>query len=128
MRVLLLSMICVSMVACSSISKVDSDLNKVDGNIQHVVLLWLSSPSDAAVNTIIKNTYALKNIPQVQSLHVGPAIKNPRPVVDSSYHVGITLTFKTQEDLQSYVEHPIHQHFVDTYVKGKLAKMVVYDF
>lgn len=128
MRVLLLLLGCVSVMACSCISKVEPGAVKIDANIQHVVLLWLVAPSDEAINALIQNTYTLADIPQVQSLHVGSALKSTRPVVDSSYHVGITLSFKSQEDLASYVGHPIHQHYVETHIKGKLAKMVVYDF
>ncbi|HHC73690.1 MAG TPA: Dabb family protein, partial [Thiothrix sp.] len=38
------------------------------------------------------------------------------------------MTFRDQAAMQTYLTHPKHKAFLKQYIKGKTAKIVVYDF
>ena len=68
------------------------------------------------------------DIPEIQSLSLGRAISSERKIVDDSFDLGLRLEFANQNDMETYLTHPKHIAFVDTFVKPKLAKLLVYDF
>ncbi|HWB02185.1 MAG TPA: Dabb family protein [Verrucomicrobiales bacterium] len=99
------------------------------GRIQHVVVFWLKDHGNAAQRAkIIETSETFRNIPGVVSVTAGPCIPSPRPIVDSSFDVAVTLTFSSQAGLQRYVEHPLHKAAVSGVLKPLVKKTVVYDF
>jgi hypothetical protein len=58
----------------------------------------------------------------------GPCIPSPRPIVDSSFDVAVTLTFASQADLKRYLEHPIHKAAAGGVLKLIVKKTTVFDF
>ena len=97
--------------------------------INHIVLVWFKADTTPTeLKAIINATRQLKDIEGIQSLSLGKAIKSERKIVDSSFSLGIHMRFKDKMAMQSYLNHPRHLEFLDTMVKPKLEKVVVYDF
>lgn len=69
-------------------------------------------------------------IPTVRKLHAGtpaPTPDGPRPVVDTTYGVGLTVLFDDAPGHDTYQPHPLHAQFIDRN-KHLWAKVQVYDF
>ena len=101
-----------------------------DKMLTHVVIAWLKPEfrTEEFMQKLLKANARLREIPQVQSLQFGNAIKSERKSVDDSFDIGNMMTFKSEQDMQDYLVHPIHEEFVDTYIKGKVEKAVAFDF
>ena len=97
--------------------------------INHVVLLWLKPDTNKnQINKIIKQSEILKSIPGVFNLKIGNPIKSNRAIVDDSFQVALSMSFKSQKELDNYLIHPTHQNFVKKKLKPLSKKIVVYDF
>jgi hypothetical protein len=98
------------------------------GSITHVVLLWLKSPGDAAaIDRIVSTSREFTKIPGVMSVRVGRALPSTRPVVDSSFDVGLAMTFNDAAALQAYEVHPQHVKAVREVLRPLAARIQVYD-
>jgi hypothetical protein len=98
------------------------------GGITHVVLLWLKQPGDtAAIDRIINTSREFKKIPGVVSVRVGRPLPSTRPVVDSSFDVGLAMQFNDPDALQAYEVHPQHVKAVREVLRPLAAKILVYD-
>lgn len=98
-------------------------------NINHIVMVWYKdSVTTKQQETIKKETRKLKDIPGIVSLDLGNAIPSKRPIVDDSFDLGIVMTFKNEADMNAYLKHSQHQAFVKEHIKGKVEKLLVYDF
>ena len=99
------------------------------GRIKHVVLAWLKKPGDAAGrDRLIAAAKSLKEqVKEVKTLDVGLAVPSSRPVVDSSFDVGIVMTFASKADLDSYEKSPAHVKAVTDTLKPLTKKIQVYD-
>lgn len=96
--------------------------------VVHVVLFWLKTPGDdAAVRRIIETSQTFRAIPGVVDLAVGRPIPSTRPVVDSSFDVGLMITFTDEAALNAYETHPIHASAVANTLRPLAAKVQVYD-
>lgn len=94
----------------------------------HHVLFWLNDPGSASDRAALcAGLRALKDIPEIRSIHIGgPAATDSRDVVDSTYDVSELLVFDTIDDQKIYQDHPLHRAFVEEY--GHLwRRVVVYD-
>jgi hypothetical protein len=103
-----------------------TDSNK---GINHIILVWFkadTTPEEVAA--IMQATQKLTQLPQVQSLQIGSAIASERKIVDDSFSLGIYMYFANQQDMDSYLSHPQHLELVNTLIKPKLEKLLVYDF
>src|SRR5688500_12404699 len=79
------------------------------GQITHIVLLWLKQPGDAAaIDKIIKTSREFTKIPGVVSVRAGRPLPSTRPVVDSTFDVGLSMTFTDAAALNAYEVHPQH--------------------
>jgi hypothetical protein len=93
------------------------------------VLCWLKTPGDeAGRQKIIETSKRFESIPGVVSVTSGRVLPSTRPVVDSSYDVGILITFTDEAALRAYDGHPTHRKAVDEVLKPLVGKFVVYDF
>jgi len=96
--------------------------------VTHVVLCWLKTPGDeAGRQRIIDTTQTLKSIPGVVSVKAGRAMPSNRPVVDSTFDVGIVITFTDEPSLRAYDQHPMHKQAVETVLRPLVGKLLVYD-
>jgi hypothetical protein len=103
--------------------------NKKDKpQLLHHVFFWLKNPgSKEDLNKLIEGLRTLEKIKSVRKIHIGtPASTEPRPVVDSSYHISALSFFDDVAGQKSYQDHPIHLKFVENYSK-LWGKIVVYD-
>ena len=99
------------------------------GKIEHIVLLWQKKPGDAADRAkLIAAAKSLKaQIKEVKSVDVGLAVPSDRPVVDSSFDVGLVMSFASKADLDSYEKNPVHTKAVTDVLKPLTKKLQVYD-
>lgn len=98
--------------------------------ITHVVIIWLKPEfqTEEYINEVLAANERLREIPQVQSLQTGRALKSDRKMVDDSFHIGNAMTFNSKQDMQDYLVHPIHVEFFEKYIKDKMEKAIVFDF
>ena len=102
---------------------------KPRATITHVVLCWLKTPGDeAGRQKIIETSKTFASIPGVVSVTSGRVLPSTRPVVDSSYDVGMVITFTDEAALRAYDGHPTHRKAVDEVLKPLVGKFVVYDY
>tara|TARA_R110002012_G_scaffold155156_5_gene316016 strand:- start:1628 stop:2107 length:480 start_codon:yes stop_codon:yes gene_type:complete len=94
----------------------------------HSVFFWLKNPDSVDDRkSLIEGLNSLRDIPQIQALHVGvPASTVSRDVIDSSYQVSELMFFNSVKDQDEYQSHPIHKKFVKDYAH-LWQKVVVYD-
>jgi hypothetical protein len=99
------------------------------GKVEHVVLLWLKRPGNAAdrAAVIAAARKFQAEIPQIQHLGVGTAVPSARPVVDDSFDVGLVMRFANAADMSTYEKHPVHQKAVAEILKPVARKLLVYD-
>ena len=96
--------------------------------VTHVVICWLKSPGDeSARQRVIDETQTFRQIPGVIRVTAGRPIPSTRPVVDSSYDVGIVITFQDEAALQAYETNPIHVKARDEVLRPLTGKLVIYD-
>jgi hypothetical protein len=100
------------------------------GNVSHVVLVWLKRPGDASERArVIEAAKDFRGrIPGLLAMSIGEPLPSPRPVVDSSFDVGIAMRFETPHALEAYEKNPIHQKAVKEVLAPLSAKIVVYDW
>jgi hypothetical protein len=97
--------------------------------VEHVVLIWLKKPGDAAQrDQIIREAKKFQaEIREIQHLSVGTALPSERAVVDDSFDVGLVMRFASPADLATYEKHPVHTHSVETVLRPLAKKLLVYD-
>lgn len=100
------------------------------GNVSHVVLFWLKNKGNATERAkIIKTAKDFRGkIPGILAMSVGEPLPSTRPVVDSSYDVGLVIRFESKEALDAYEKHPVHEKAVKEILKPLAAKIVVHDW
>ncbi len=94
--------------------------------ITHIVLLWAREPE--MTKTILEEAKKLAVIPTAKYLQAGLPIPSERPVVDSSYSVGISMLFDDAAGADAYQTHPLHKAFTENVVRKLVDKVRVYDF
>lgn len=106
-----------------------------DGNateekrLHHVVLCWLKEPGNKTDRKkIIEVTKLFNDIPGVINATAGEVVMSDRDIVDDSYDVGILIVTKNENELQKYLDHPIHQKAKKDVLVPLVDKILVYDF
>ena len=95
----------------------------------HVVMCWLKEPGSAdARRQLIERSKTFTQIPGIKSVSVGPPLPSTRPVVDSSFDVGIVMHFESEQALRNYDHNPIHQQAVKEVLQPLVKQLVIYDF
>ena len=98
--------------------------------INHVVIFWLNPTKieEGRRKLLERARIELTKIEGVRNLGQGAPIPTDRKVVDTSYHVALTMQFDSESHLQNYQTHPIHQKFLKECVEPFVDRIVVYDF
>lgn len=99
------------------------------GKVEHIVLVWLKRPGNAADRAALIAT-ARKfqaEIKQIQHLSVGPAVPSSREIVDDSFDVGFVMRFASNADMDAYEKHPVHVNAVKQTLMPLAKKVLVYD-
>lgn len=94
----------------------------------HSVFFWLREDlSDAERAAFRKGVDTLATIGSAEAVYVGtPAATAERPVVDTTYDIGLTVVAKDVAAHDVYQEDPIHLAFVNEF-KGYWTKVMIYD-
>ena len=96
--------------------------------ITHIVLFWTDKQDEEARAAVQEGAKRLlADIPGALNFRSGAAFPSERGVVDDTYAAAICMDFKTQADMQAYLEHPQHQEFVSKCVKPHVKRYIVYD-
>ncbi|GEP44010.1 Dabb family protein [Brevifollis gellanilyticus] len=100
-----------------------------NGKVEHIVLVWLKKPGDAAQRAQVINAAKMfqAEIKEIQHLSVGTALASDRPVVDDSFDVGLVMRFANAADLNTYEKHPVHTKAVKDVLQPIAKKLQVYD-
>jgi hypothetical protein len=95
----------------------------------HTVYFWLKPGTSQEARTQLVNdcTNYLAKIPTVRHLWVGQPAMTPRPVVDNSYDVGLTVVLDDPAGHDVYQAHPLHLEFVARN-GGAFGRIQIYDF
>jgi len=132
---LLFLLIYISLLAgCFSASLNHEKMREADdvstgSRLHHIVLCWLKDPGDQKDREkIIEVTKSFMDIPGVLNAEAGQVIMSDREIVDDSFDVGILIVTKNQEDLQKYLDHPIHQQAKKEVLLPLVERILVYDF
>lgn len=120
-----LTIILVSVFLCSCASSKKASSERVN----HVVLCWLKdSGNKEQRQKLIEESLKFESIPGVLEVRAGEVVKSDRPIVDSSYDVAIFLSYKSVDDLKTYLIHPDHKKAVKEVLRPLVKKVLVYDF
>ena len=97
--------------------------------VTHIAIIWLkkTAASDSR-DALINATKGVLKIPGVKSVQVGSAIQSERPVVDSSYDLGVSMEFESLQALRNYEQNPIHKKSDEDTLKPLASKFIIYDF
>ena len=99
------------------------------GRITHIVLCWLKEPGNVShCDKIIAATESFQEIPGVLEVRVGRVVHSDRKIVDDSFDVGISFTFKNAEDMKAYLDHPLHKAAKKETLVPLVEIIIVYDF
>jgi len=99
------------------------------GQVDHLVLVWLKHPGDAAERAkLIEAGRSLAAIPGVISVSGGESLPSTRPMVDSSFDVGYVIRFDSEASMNAYVKHPLHVKLAKEVLFPAAKKVVVHDF
>ena len=108
---------------------VEYENTETRGKLYHFVLCWLKEPkNEVHRQKIIEVTKSFRDIPVVLNAQAGQVIMSDREIVDDSFDVGILIVTKNQEDLQKYLDHPIHQKAKKEVLLSLVERILVYDF
>ena len=119
---------------CSAVSLGLNDQSKLKQGVPkerlyHVVLCWLKEPgNEMHRKQIIEITKTLQKIPGVIEAQAGEVVMSDRDIVEDSYDVGILIVTKNENELQKYLDHPIHQKAKKDVLVPMVDKILVYDF
>ena len=104
-------------------------LTQPSGGVEHVVVVWLKRPGNAADRQQVLNvSRQLREIPGLLALDAGVCLASDRPIVDSSFDVAVRMRFASKADMQAYLIHPVHQRAVKETLMPLAAKVKVFDF
>ncbi|MDZ4744239.1 MAG: Dabb family protein [Verrucomicrobiota bacterium] len=112
------------------VARVDaSDQTIQTKTVTHIAIIWLkkTAASDSR-DALINATKGGLKIPGVKSVQVGSAIQSERPVVDSSYDLGVSMEFESLQALRNYEQNPIHKKSDEDTLKPLASKFIIYDF
>src|SRR4051794_13894239 len=119
--------ICIAL-ALLSLSCQSSPMGARSGHVDHVVLMWLKDPSDpSARQKIIDASESFRQIPGVLDVRHGRPVPSTRPIVDSSFDIGLVITFKDRAALDAYATHPIHAKAAQELIMPTTKQIKVYD-
>ncbi|MDA8524137.1 Dabb family protein [Alphaproteobacteria bacterium] len=116
------------MIAVLLALSVATPLHAAPATVFHTVIFWLKADTPAAKrDEIIRNTQSLEKLPMVEKVFVGQPIMSDRKVVDDSFSVAFTMTFKDEAALEAYNADPRHKKS-SARTLPYVARGVIYDY
>ena len=115
---------------CALLATTNASANKpATTPIVHIVMVWMKAEAGMeARDQAMSAASQLAQIPGVSRVRAGLPVMSERSTVDDSFTFGITMELTGAEMMDFYLQHPIHTKYVNTYIKGKAEKIVIYDF
>lgn len=95
----------------------------------HNVIFWLKEGTSEAERdqVIVDCNEILAKCPDVRHLWAGVPANTPRPIVDNSYSLALTVVFDDVAGHDVYQEHPLHKEFIARNERH-FGRITVYDF
>jgi hypothetical protein len=110
-------------------SPIENDLPNREPKLHHLVFCWLKDSGNSEHRSrIIQVCQEFDKIPVVLGLEAGEVVSSDRSIVEDGYDVGMLIIVKDEEDLQRYLDHPIHRKAKTEVLLPLVEKIVVYDF
>ncbi len=80
----------------------------------HTVYFWLKrgAPAEARDRLVRDCVEFLGKVPTVRHLWAGPPAMTPRPVVDNTFDVGLSVVLDDRAGHDVYQEHALHKEFI----------------
>ncbi len=124
----LLSLVALSFLSSCTSCPLGHEIT-AQGKVEHVVLVWLKKPGDAADRAKVVSAAKMfqAEIREIQHLSVGTPLASDRSVVDDSFDVGLVMRFANATDLGTYEKHPVHVKAVKEVLGPIAKKLLVYD-
>ncbi len=93
------------------------------------MVLWLKEHGNSrARQQVIETARSFRSIPGVVRVAAGRVVPSRRTIVDSSFDVALVVTFRDEQSMRSYLDHPHHQEAVKNVLNPLVDKIIVYDF
>lgn len=97
--------------------------------VHHVVLCWLKDQGNTDHRRqIIEASLTFREIPGVRKVQAGQVVSSDRPIVDDSFDVAILVTLESAENMEGYLQHPLHEAAKINTLVPFARRVVVYDF
>ena len=107
---------------------VTSSVRAEPSAVYHTVVFWLKTDTPTtAVNEIVRSVKGLEDLDMVDQVFVGKPIPSDREVVDDSFSLAFTMTFKDEAALLAYNKDPQHKKSSENTLKYVL-RGVIYDY
>jgi hypothetical protein len=111
--------------------QVESKTRKGASYVHAVIFHVKKEAPEEEVPALIRDAHELlAKIPSVRELRAGrPAEKGTPDFAKKDFQVGLLVLFDDFQGLETYLEHPLHQKFLDRHGSHvDLEKLQVYDF
>jgi len=96
--------------------------------VYHTVVFWLKPDTpQATLDAILDSVQSMEDLPMVEAVHVGTPIMSERDVVDDSFSVAFTMTFKDEAALQAYNADPDHKRS-SAMTLPHVVRGIIYDY
>src|SRR6478609_8962932 len=123
MKLLLTLSASLALISCATIAP-----PAASGTVDHIVLVWLKRPGNAADRqALLATANDLRVIPGIQFLDAGTPLASDRPIVDDSFDIGLTMRFDSVKSLRAYESDPRHVQKVTEVLKPLSKKVLIYD-
>ena len=123
-------LVCVLLVIVSILHSASLSASEDNqARIHHVVICWLKEPeNESHRQELIEAAKKMETMAGVLSVEVGTMLPSERAIVDSSFDIGIIMSFKDESGLQAYLLDPAHQKATKEVLAPLTSRVVVYDF
>ena len=96
--------------------------------VYHTVVFWLKPDTpQATLDAILDSVQSMEDLPMVEAVYVGTPVMSERDVVDDSFGVAFTMTFKDEAALQAYNADPDHKRS-SAMTLPHVARGIIYDY
>ena len=105
-----------------------STVQASSATVYHTVVFWLKPDTpQATLDAILNSVQSMEDLPMVEAVHVGTPIMSERDVVDDSFSVAFTMTFKDEAALQAYNADPDHKRS-SAMTLPHVVRGIIYDY
>ena len=97
--------------------------------LYNTVIFWLKPDTPAAkVDEIARAVKSMEQLPMVEQVLVGTPVMSDRAVVDDSFSIAFTMTFKDNASLSAYNTDPYHKKISSEVTLPHVVRGLIYDY